>query len=172
MGGCVPHQIEGGQVFAPSCMASQQCSSTLAAGGKGCSKEKCCHKLEQSTKLCIRHTTPLQKKAFAHQKKKHKQTTPPPPPKLFFSFFGSFLLFPFFVLVFCFCVVSFFCGQKRAKDHEDSIFVLFLQHPTAHSTQHKAQGTEHRAHTHTHTHKYCIMKPSGPSWNTRLFRDK
>ena len=151
MGGCVPHQIEGGQVFAPSCMASQQCSSTLAAGGKGCSKEKCCHKLEQSTKLCIRHTTPLQKKAFAH-KKKHKQTNPPPTPKLFFSFFGSFLLFPFFVLVFCFCVVSFFCGQKRAKDHEDSIFVYFYSTPqhTAHSTKHKAQGTEH-THTHTHT---------------------
>ena len=170
MGGCVPHQIEGGQVFAPSCMASQQCSSTLAAGGKGCSKEKCCHKLEQSTKLCIRHTTPLQKKAFAHKKKNTNKQPPPHTPKLFFSFFCSFLLFPFFVLVFCFCVVSFFVAKKEQK----TMRILFLFISTApHSTQHTAQSTGHRAQsTHTHTHKYCIMKPSGPSWNTRLFRDK
>ena len=171
MGGCVPHQIEGGQVFAPSCMASQQCSSTLAAGGKGCSKEKYCHKLEQSTKLCIRHTTPLQKKAFAH-KKKHKQTNPPPHPNFSFLFFVPFFCFLFLFLSFVFVLFRFFVAKKEQK----TMRILFLFISTApHSTQHTAQSTKHRAqstHTHTHTHKYCIMKPSGPSWNTRLFRDK
>ena len=106
-----------------------------------------------------------------HTKKQTKNQNPPTP-KLFFSFFGSFLLFPFFVLVFCFCVVSFFVAKKEQK----TMRILFLFISTApHSTQHTAQSTGHRAqstHTHTHTHKYCIMKPSGPSWNTRLFRDK
>ena len=150
MGGCVPHQIEGGQVFAPSCMASQQCSSTLAAGGKGCSKEKCCHKLEQSTKLCIRHTTPLQKKAFAHKKNTNKQTPPHTQTFLFFFWFLSFVSFFCSCLLFLCCFV--FGGQKRAKDHEDSIFVYFYSTPqhTAHSTKHRAQSTEH-THTHTHT---------------------
>ena len=114
---------------------------------------------------------PPPKKGLRTQKK--TQTNKPPhTPKLFFSSFCSFLLFPFFVLVFCFCVVSFFVAKKEQK----TMRILFLFISTApHSTQHTAQSTGHRAqstHTHTHTHKYCIMKPSGPSWNTRLFRDK
>ena len=120
---------------------------------------------------------PPPKKGLRTQKKNTKKQTKnqnPPTPKLFFSFFCSFLLFPFFVLVFCFCVVSFFVAKKEQK----TMRILFLFISTApHSTQHTAQSTGHRAqsthtHTHTHTHKYCIMKPSGPSWNTRLFRDK
>ena len=115
---------------------------------------------------------PPPKKGLRTQKKTQTNKPPPPTPKLFFSFFGSFLLFPFFVLVFCFCVVSFFVAKKEQK----TMRILFLFISTApHSTQHTAQSTGHRAqstHTHTHTHKYCIMKPSGPSWNTRLFRDK
>ena len=112
---------------------------------------------------------PPPKKGFRTQKKT-QTNKPPPTPKLFFSFFCSFLLFPFFVLVFCFCVVSFFVAKKEQK----TMRILFLFISTApHSTQHTAQSTGHRAQsTHTHTHKYCIMKPSGPSWNTRLFRDK
>ena len=112
---------------------------------------------------------PPPKKGLRTQKKT-QTNKPPPTPKLFFSFFCSFLLFPFFVLVFCFCVVSFFVAKKEQK----TMRILFLFISTApHSTQHTAQSTGHRAQsTHTHTHKYCIMKPSGPSWNTRLFRDK
>ena len=142
MGGCVPHQIEGGQVFAPSCMASQQCSSTLAAGGKGCQKEK--------NKLCIRHTTPPSPK----KGQAHKQTNPPPHPNFSFLFFAPFFCFLF---LFCFFVFVFF-RFLVAREEQKTMRILFLfnpQHPTAHSTQHKAHSTQHRAqktHTHTHTH--------------------
>ena len=114
---------------------------------------------------------PPPKKGLRTQKKNTNKQTPPPHTQTFLFFF----LFLSFVSFFCSCLLFLccfvFCGQKRAKDHEDSIFVYFYSTPqhTAHSTKHRAQSTEH---THTHTHKYCIMKPSGPSWNTRLFRDK
>ena len=114
---------------------------------------------------------PPPKKGLRTQKK--TQTNKPPPHTQTFLFFFLFLSF---VSFFCSCLLFLccfvFCGQKRAKDHEDSIFVYFYSTPqhTAHSTKHRAQSTH--THTHTHTHTYCIMKPSGPSWNTRLFRDK
>ena len=107
-------------------------------------------------------------KGQAHKKNTNKQTPPHAQTFLFFFLLLSFVSFFCSCLLFLCCFV--FCGQKRAKDHEDSIFVYST---APHSTQHKAQSTGHRAQsTHTHTHKYCIMKPSGPSWNTRLFRDK
>ena len=91
---------------------------------------------------------PPPKKGFRTQKKTQTNKLPPTP-KLFFSFFCSFLLFPFFVLVFCFCVVSFFVAKKEQK----TMRILFLFISTApHSTQHTAQSTGHRAQsTHTHT---------------------
>ena len=97
---------------------------------------------------------PPPKKGLRTQKKNTNKQTPPPTPKLFFSFFGSFLLFPFFVLVFCFCVVSFFVAKKEQK----TMRILFLFISTApHSTQHTAQSTGHRAQsTHTHTHTQIL----------------
>ena len=97
---------------------------------------------------------PPPKKGLRTHKKKTQTNKPPPTPKLFFSFFCSFLLFPFFVLVFCFCVVSFFVAKKEQK----TMRILFLFISTApHSTQHTAQSTGHRAQsTHTHTHTQIL----------------
>ena len=99
---------------------------------------------------------PPPKKGLRTQKKKHKKTNQKPKPPhtqtfLFFFLFLSFVSFFCSCLLFLCCFV--FCGQKRAKDHEDSIFVYFYSTPqhTAHSTKHRAQSTEH-THTHTHTH--------------------
>ena len=98
---------------------------------------------------------PPPKKGLRTQKKKHKKTNQKPKPPhtqtfLFFFLFLSFVSFFCSCLLFLCCFV--FCGQKRAKDHEDSIFVYFYSTPqhTAHSTKHRAQSTEH-THTHTHT---------------------
>ena len=113
---------------------------------------------------------PPPKKGLRTQKKNTNKQTPPPHPNFSFLFFVPFFCFLFLFLSFVFVLFRFFVAKKEQK----TMRILFLFISTApHSTQHTAQSTGHRAQsTHTHTHKYCIMKPSGPSWNTRLFRDK